>query len=190
MTDGVESHVDVGDVQRPLARDLFDIRSDHKRDQHPRVLPLGPDDAHRRPRRNLVHASSFVGHCHHVVSWRMPRRSRAVQIQRRPVCRLHSSRAPSHASPCRRLGRPLLPLRYFWGWVRMRSRYPDLVQQPAEACVAHAVLKRRHPPRPLRNVARRCSLTRSTRSSRAMPRECAHRDDKPSASPPSPPPTY
>jgi hypothetical protein len=31
-------------------------------------LPLGPNDAYRRPRRNLVHTHSFVEHCHHVVS--------------------------------------------------------------------------------------------------------------------------
>jgi hypothetical protein len=71
MTDGVESCVNVDDVQCPLARGLFDIRSDHERDQYPRILPLGTDDAHRRLRRNLAHAPSFVGHCHHVVSWRM-----------------------------------------------------------------------------------------------------------------------
>lgn len=73
MTDGVEGCVNVGGVQCPLARDLFDIRSNHKRDQHPHILPLGTDDAHRRPRRNLAHTYSFVGHCHHVVSWRMSR---------------------------------------------------------------------------------------------------------------------
>jgi hypothetical protein len=68
-----------------------------------------------------------------------------------------AERPPTQAS-YRQLGRPLLPLRYLRGWTRMRSWYPELVQQPAKARIAHAVLKRRHPPRPFRRTAipRRC----------------------------------
>ena len=63
------------------------------------------------------------------------------QIRRHPALTPQPPVAFPGKPRARRLGRPLLPLRYLRRWERMRSRHPDLIQQPAEACVAHAVLR-------------------------------------------------
>jgi hypothetical protein len=67
LTDSIEGGIDVADMQRPLARDLLDIRGDHKGYQHPCVLAFSPDDAYCSPWRNMRHTLSFGGYRHHTV---------------------------------------------------------------------------------------------------------------------------
>src|SRR5438046_3308848 len=67
LTDSIEGGIDVADMQRSLARDLLDIRGDHKGYQQPSALAFSPDDAYCSPWRNMRHTLSFGDYRHHTV---------------------------------------------------------------------------------------------------------------------------